>query len=277
MMNLRGTTPATTWRHTLKLLALGLFALPLLPALAAAQPRVTQDDPQPRVDRIRADRAANEEQAKTEAELQKAKADLAQLQAEIKLAQDRIKAIEARNAAKQAPKADKPKDGIMILRMDGGGQTPNEIVLRKVGDKWEVVQPKAKQPEGKQPGQLEFQLEIKGDEFRLVPVEPKKAPPRVVKPVDGPIIVWEAVPAKPPAPGTGKTTPEGRLEELERQLQKIMKELESLRKEMKQPGKTGAATRTTEEPGIQLHIEGLEIVPAKPVPEKKPTPKPEEN
>jgi hypothetical protein len=48
------------------------------------------------------------------------------------------------------------------------------------------------------------------------------------------------VPPVPVLPKAGTpATPDNRIDNLERQLQQIMKELEALRKEMKQPGKTG--------------------------------------
>jgi hypothetical protein len=67
-------------------------------------------------------------------------------------------------------------------------------------------------------------------------------------------------PVQPPAvslPPT-KAPPEGRIDNLEKQLQQILKELEALRKEMKQP-KPGGATEATPEELEKLRLKQLEL------------------
>ncbi len=83
----------------------------------------------------------------------------------------------------------------------------------------------------------------------------------------------------------GMPPQESRIDNLERQLQQIMKELESLRKEMKQPGKTGTAPeedprrkrldelKKSLPPGVKIEEkDGIQIItlPAETDPLKKP-------
>ncbi len=123
-----GSTPrALSWRGTLAVLTLGLFALPLLPTFARAQ--APEKPIEIQVEGLRFQPDKGPEGAKSQAELEKARAELAKLQQAMKATQARIKALEAQLAAQKG--AEKPKEA------------PIEIILRKVGDKWEIVQPPA--------------------------------------------------------------------------------------------------------------------------------------
>ena len=234
MIMCASTPCALSWRGTLAVLTLGLFALPLLPIFARAR----ADKPvELQIQGLRFQLEKGPEGPQAKDELDKAHAELAKLQQAVQATQARIKALEAQLASQKG--AEKPKEG------------PIEIILRKVGDKWEIVQ----SPAVAKRFNLTWRAEEKDGGIRVMPVEPGRpiqgTPPAVeVKPGMSP-------PTPNPMPGYSPYAPKGptpnyqpmpkpvmppqdsRIDNLERQLQQIMKELESLRKEMKQPGKTG--------------------------------------
>ena len=269
-MIMSGSIPRTlSWRGTFAMLALGLFALPLLPILAHAQTPEAQDKLKAELLKARVTLAAQQDAAQTQAELEQARAILAKLQAEVAATQARIKEIEARLAApKGAKDPEVAKGKVIVMRVHDGQKGPTEIILRQVGDKWEVVQPPTK-PQGN----MTFRLVLEDGVARILPVDPTaKGEP---KPQTTPYFI----PTKP-APAPVKPGQDGRLEKLELQLQQIMKELEALRKEMKQPGKPGGGPgpkpvdpRSDSGYGKGAGIE-LRLDPFKPMPEN-PTPKPE--
>jgi beta-lactamase regulating signal transducer with metallopeptidase domain len=219
-MILCASTPrALSWRGTLAVMSLGLFALPLLPTFARAQP--TPEKPveiQVEGLRLQLDQGVDPDKAK--AELEKAHAELARLQAAVKATQVRIKALEDQLAAEKGGKVgEKAKDGEI------------EIILRKVGDKWEIVQA----PAAPKTTTL-WRVEEKDGRLRVVPVDPNKLGYPMPQPEPKP--GYKPVPPVPPT--TKPVEPQdSRIENLERQLKRIMGELEELRREMKQPGKSG--------------------------------------
>jgi hypothetical protein len=217
---------------TLAALVLSLLALPLLPTFAHAQTEEAQKKLELELYKLRGELTKTEDAQRAQVELQQAQAELAKLQAQIKLTQERIKALEASLAAMKAKGGEKPGDHIRVET-----RSPEVvIVLRKVGDHWEVVQQPAKPKEG-----ILWRVEGKDGVYRVVPVEPGKEAPGW-KIVPTPQVPGQPLPPiiLPPKVGT-PATPDNRIDNLERQLQQIMKELEALRKEMKQPGKTGTA------------------------------------
>src|SRR5262249_49004084 len=119
----------------------------------------------------------------------------------------RLKQLEERIATLSAGKVERP--GLAVRRPDEPKKEVIEIILRKVGDKWEVVPGK--------PGQPAFRAVEKGGIPHIVPIDPREVPPG-----------WRFSPVPPE-----KVPPEGRIENLERQLKKIMIEIEMMRKEMK--------------------------------------------
>jgi hypothetical protein len=247
------TTFRATWAGAVAVAA--LFALALLPVPARAQTKDAEEELKLRLEKLTAELAKAKISAQSQSELEHARAELAKLQSEIKARQDQIKALEKKIADMQAGKGHEGvKDRVVVIR-EGRGEdkNPTEIVLilRKVGDRWEVVQAPARQPERK-----EFRVEEKEGVLRIVPVEPGKTP----KPVEVPRRVAPIQPEVGPRPGTIVPPSPGadsRLENLERQLKRIMDELEALRKEMKSQPRPGGAR---EESGhrIELRLDGLE-------------------
>src|SRR5262249_59208102 len=81
-----GNTPrALTWRGTLAVLALGLLALPLLPTLARAQTKETQDDLERQLAQARAELIPAQAAADAQGGLDKAPAETEALRAGLKL------------------------------------------------------------------------------------------------------------------------------------------------------------------------------------------------
>jgi beta-lactamase regulating signal transducer with metallopeptidase domain len=203
-----GNTPrALTWRGALAVLALGLLALPLLPTLAHAQTRETQDDLERQLAQARDELRRANDALNAQGDLEKARAQLLALQADLKMKQARLKQLEERIAALSAGKGERP--GLAYRRPDEPKKEVIEIILRKVGDKWEVVPGK--------PGQPAFRAVDKEGIPNIVPINPRELPPG-----------WRFSPVPPE-----KVAPEGRIDNLERQLKKIMLEIEMMRKEMK--------------------------------------------
>jgi len=220
-----GTTPrALTWRGTLAVLALGLLALPLLPTLARAQTKETQDDLERQLAQARAELIRAQAAAEAQGDLDTARAELEALKVDLKMKQARLKQLEERIAALGAGRGARTGSS---ARSDYSAKEPGpakkaviEIVLRKVGDKWEVVQ-------ANKVG-LRYRVEEKGDTLHLVPAEPPPLPG--TKPLP-------PLPPQPPADPRFKAEQDARIENLERQLKKLLMEIEMLRKEMKsRPG-----------------------------------------
>jgi multidrug efflux pump subunit AcrA (membrane-fusion protein) len=285
-MNPCVTTFRATWVGALG--GLALFALALLPNPARAQAKGEEEELKRSLDKLKVELARTQDAAQAQAELEKARAELAKLQADIKARQEQIKLLEAKIAAMQAHKGGDRVEGKIVLRDPRGGDgNPNEIViiLRKVGDRWEVVQPPTKKPEAKQPEHRisEFRVEEKDGVLRVVPVEPGKSPPPGERPGG-----YRPVPALP----EGKPA-DSRIDNLERQLKKIMEELESLRREMKGQPRPGATSRDETPHRIELRFDDLHkslppgtkveekdgvryfTIPLEVKPDPKPAPRPE--
>jgi hypothetical protein len=249
-MNVSESNPRPTWRDSNVLMALGLAALALLPALARAQTGAPPEELKQRegIRFIEVKDAADIKQAA--AELEKARAELAKLQAAVAQARDRIKAIEAKLAAAKAAEG----------AHDQKGGTPEiVIILRKSGDKWEIV-PQPAKPQEKQPElKLYYRLDDKTGKIEVVPVEPGKVPQRPDQPLKVPELPgqpgWRV---EPPTTKPGQA-PGDRIDILERQLKKIVDELEELRKEMKQQPRPGGATQATPEELEKLGSKKIEL------------------
>lgn len=276
----------------------GLFVLPLLPAFTAAQTEAPNPTVAPVAPiQVQIVPAGPQNDAdKAQAELAAAHAELAKLQKEIQLKQAHIKDMEARLAKIKFKEGEQPKEGAkMALEVVGGAKNANEviIILRKVGDHWEVLQQPSMKPAPNPATNKSIRIEEKDGIIRIVPEEPSKAPEapsyyRVVPAPDQPGKAPEApgyyrvapAPAPqgqppmatPPALPRGKSEPENRLDKLENQLQQIIKELESLRKEMKQPGRT-SATPAPDAPRIRVRVDEGETTPGKAI-EVQETPRP---
>jgi hypothetical protein len=242
------TTFRATWAGALA--GLALFALALLPNPARAQAKGEEEELKRSLEKLKVELDKAKGAAEAQSDLERARAELAKLQAEIKARHEQIKALEARIAAMQAHKGDRVEGKIVLRDPRGEEGKPTEIVLilRKVGDKWEVVQPPTKQPETKQPERRIFRVEEKDGALRVVPVEPGKAPPTGERPGD-----YRPVPAPP-----GGQPADSRIDNLERQLKKIMDELESLRKEMKGQTRRGGTTREETPHRIELRFDDLQ-------------------
>src|SRR5260370_26284799 len=122
----------TGYGTTLAALVLSLLALPLVPAVAHAQTEEAQKKLELELKQLRIEAGKNEDANRAQAELQQAHAELAKLQAEIRRTQERIKMLEQQLAAMKDHKTEQPKKEVV------------EIILRRVGDHWEVVQQPAK-------------------------------------------------------------------------------------------------------------------------------------
>jgi hypothetical protein len=243
------TTFRATWAGALG--GLALFALALLPNPARAQTKGEEEELKRALDQLKVELDKAKGAAEAQSDLERARAELAKLQAEIKARQEQIKALEARIAAMQAHKGGDRVEGKIVLRDPRGGDgSPTEIVLilRKVGDRWEVVQPPTKTPEGKQPERRIFRVEEKDGALRVVPVEPGKAPPPGERPGS-----YRPVPAPP-----GGQPADSRIDNLERQLKKIMEELELLRKEMKGQPRPGTTSREETKYRLELRYDDFQ-------------------
>jgi hypothetical protein len=272
--------------------ALGVFALALLPNPARAQAGDVEAARQ--LEKARAELAALQDAKRAQADLEQARAELAKLKADIAARQEQIKALEAKIAAMQGGKGGDPaKDRVIIVRDPRAEEkNPTEIVLilRKVGDGWEVKQLPAKKADAKLPDRQLFRVEEKDGVLRIVPVEPGKAPPG-----ETPRFVPVEPGTRPGVPGTKVPPPaapaDARIENLERQLKRVMDELEALRKEMKgQPRPGGGREESSNRFELRLGDLHKGVPPGAKVEEKdgvryftipldqvKPAPKPEPN
>jgi beta-lactamase regulating signal transducer with metallopeptidase domain len=235
------TTPrALTWRGTFAVFALGLFVLPLLPTLARAQAEESQAEAERQLAQARAElvqlQATLVAQNNLQAELQKARADLAVLEAQLKQKYAQVVQLENRLAAM---KSGAGEPGALYRKVKTDKEVV-EIMLRKVGDKWEVVQ----SAPGDRPRVIRREVvEEKDGKIRIVPIEmmPKPEDPKKIRTTDS-ADYYRAIPV-PVRPDQPK--PDNRIDSLEIQLKRIMLELESLRKEMKSGGRSDAGV----EPG----------------------------
>jgi DNA repair exonuclease SbcCD ATPase subunit len=265
------TTCVMTWRGALA--ALALSALALLPSAAGAQTKEVQEDLERQLQRLRVE-LKSADTAQAQAELEKARAELAKLKAEMEHRLAMIKSLEAKLAEVKGGEALK---GRLVLNPEDAKKAPGEVViiLRKVGDRWEVVQPPAKKPEAKQPEARAYRVEEKEGVLRVVPVQPGKGPaaPELPRGIGvAPVPVPETRPPMVPMGRGAGPAPESRLDNLEHQLKRVMDELEALRKEMRSQPRSGG--------GIKPGVEPRDTPPAdpkrKPAPENKPTPAPKD-
>jgi bla regulator protein blaR1 len=222
------TPPALTWRGTLAVLALGLCVLPLLPTLASAQTEDKQPLTEQQLGDGRMELAQSQEAVLLQDEIAKARTELAQLQVAFIQKTAEIQELELRMAGKNA-EADKQaalRHAAMVAKLQAISKAEaTEIILRKAGDKWEIIQPKVA-------GKTTYLLEEKEGALWVVPSLSNKTPP-----VDPRV--------KPK--GSIKAPTENRIDELEKQLKTVLLEIEKLRTEMKQPGTTGPMPRPAPE------------------------------
>lgn len=218
------TPPALTWRGTLAVLTLGFCVLPLLPMLANAQTEDNQPQAERQLVEARVELVQAHEEVPLQAEIARARAELAQLQDEFAKKTAQIKELQLRAAGKNAEADQQAALRHAAIQALNGNLEPTEIILRKVGNKWELIQPKVS-------GKTTYLLEEKDGVLRVVPPPSNKTPtdPRV----------------KPMVPTRAPT--ENRIDELEKQLKTILQEIEVLRREMKQPGITGPTPRPAPE------------------------------
>jgi beta-lactamase regulating signal transducer with metallopeptidase domain len=223
-MIMRGTTPRTlSWRGVLMVLALGAFLLPLLPLLpgtAQAQEKKPELDPRlidlhPQI--VDLD-FAFEDSPEGQAELAKLKAQLEQKMKEIQDTQAKIKAIHEKLHMAEGAKTEALNTYRFHLKGEKGADSL-EVILRKVGDKWEVVDPKAIANAFPWFGDAKFG-------------KPQEAPykPAIAEFKDGKLWV-QPVPHTMAQPGHSDT--DRRIDQLEKKLEKIMQQIEQMQKELK--------------------------------------------
>jgi beta-lactamase regulating signal transducer with metallopeptidase domain len=246
-MIMRGTTPrALSWPGCLVMLALGVFFLPMLPALQAQAPDKENTDNKTDKQKTEADM-----KAKVRAEVEQAQAALKQAQAALEAARaradkaraeleqrealqesvkEKLRAVTAARALKEfqktPPSDDKRKPEMVRI----------EIVVNAEGLNVEELSKKLAKllPDGK------AHISIQGvggkvlidhgtgriEYYRAKPVDPapQTAPPLPRRPGER-----SAIPL-PPGPPQDK-----RINDLEKKLEKVLQELQELRKQMKEP------------------------------------------
>jgi hypothetical protein len=183
-----------------------------------------------------ADRAKRGETDSLEAQLKRIEAVRQQRAAEVQELEAKIREMSAKLKATQSGRqpAGQAKDQAMEWRFEfapGQTEAAEEIVLRKVNSKWEVVNPKAKQPE--QP------------RFRLAPsgFEP-----------DGRRIIVNPIEIERNSPNR-QASPNSRIDELEKKIDKALQQLEQMRRDMNR-GRPGAALTPEVPNGLRLIIDG---------------------
>ncbi len=182
---------------------------------------------------------------KAQAELQRAEAVLAQkaqeakeLEKKIHELQDRIKA----GAAQVMPGAVEFKADTTFWQIVPQ-QASEEIVLRKVNGKWEVVNPK--------PSRADHPLRV------IVGVEDKGAAPgdrpRIALPAGGPPMAGIPIEIRRAEP---KST-DARIDELEKKMDKVLRQLEQLGQELHRGRSAAPANDTT--PRLRIVGDSLEL------------------
>ncbi len=171
-----------------------------------------------------ADRAKQGETDSLETQLKRIEMVRQQRAAEVQDLEAKIREISAKLKAAQPGRqpAGEAKDQAMEWRFEfapGQTEAAEEIVLRKVNGKWEVVNPKAKQPD--QP------------RVRVVPGGSEPAGQRIIV---NPVEIHTNPPATPNRPGS----PNSRIDELEKKIDKALQQLEQMRRDMNR-GRPGAA------------------------------------
>ncbi len=228
-MIMRGTTPRTlSWRGLFLVCGLGAFLLPLLPAFAQAE----QDKDRPAhkpfeinerfVELLNAigDAAEGEKNqadaAKLEATLQMKHREIQELETKIRSLRDALQRAEG----KQTKTAELTHHYRVLIDSAKGGE-PQEIILRKVGDKWEVADPKTKPVDGMPALRLTL-----GDDNKNVYHLPATLPYSYVQ-----RLISMSPPATPMPPKPND--PDHRLDDLEKKLEKVLNEIEQMRKQIK--------------------------------------------
>jgi hypothetical protein len=187
-----------------------------------------------RLDAIQFTQAQPAEREKAEMELPQAQAviqqkmaEVRELEAKIRALAEKMKAAEA-TAARTAAQVGQAQNRFQVV-----SDKADEIVLRKVDGKWEIVAPKtARAVEA--PKAVTLELKSKADQPRIA-VMPGAAPAGK-KDVEFRFDFGQPPPtAKPATPASIGS----RLDELEKKMDKVMQQLEQIRREMNR-GRSGA-------------------------------------
>jgi len=186
-----------------------------------------------------ADRAKQGETNSLEVQLKRIDAVRQQRAAEVQELEAKIREMSAKLKAGQAAHqpAGQAKDQQFELRFDFAptqSEAAEEIILRKVNGRWEVVNPKAKQPE--QP------------RFRVVPGGSETGGKRVIM---NPIELQFNQPTSP----NRQTAPNSRIDELEKKIDRALQQLEQMRRDMNR-GRPGAALTPEVPNGLRVIIDG---------------------
>jgi hypothetical protein len=168
---------------------------------------------------------------KIQLEIKKMEATLEKKRKEVEEAQAQIKALSLKlKDAENANKGPATITGVqlpitMLWQLAGEQvQSVEEIHLRKVGDKWEVIPTKPL-----------------GEQLRISTVLPPASQPPIH--MDGqPMLVPPLVAPAPPlvAPAPPATAPGTRIDELEKKIDRALQQLEQMRRDLK-GGRTGGA------------------------------------
>jgi hypothetical protein len=166
-----------------------------------------------------ADRAKEDETARLKDELKKIEAVRQQRAKEVQDLEAKIRALSEKLKAGQPAR---PAGGDARAQPEwrlefapAQHQAVEEIILRKVDGKWEVVNPKARQPE--QPRRVE-----------VVPAE-----------MGGRRVILNPIEVRPGTPGQ-PASPASRIDELEKKIDRALQQIEQLRREMNR-SRSGAA------------------------------------
>ncbi len=213
-MIMRGTTPRTlSWRGLLLVVGLGAFLLPLLPSFAWAQDK-KEPTAEKSADLERTYRELLNQYTDAvagghdEAELNKLQAQLEMKLKEVQDAEAKIRELREKLGQVEGRQVRAREVLATYYRLqlkgakDGDQQ---EIILRKVNGKWEIVDPKT----------------VVGEKIETITV-----PYRIrVNPEAQPKLA-------PGSPAPTKADPDRRLDDLEKKLEKIMRQIEEMQKEI---------------------------------------------
>jgi beta-lactamase regulating signal transducer with metallopeptidase domain len=234
-MIMHGTTPRTlSWRGMVLVFGLGAFLLPLLPeflpSFASAQDKGADDkaiELRGRLIELKNALGDPSDGQPESADLAKLKAQLAMKLKEIQDTEARIRAIRAQLREVGGDGREETHDRVAYrLRFEAAkGGEPQEIILRKVGGKWEVVDPKSVAGHDVETIVVPSRLHMAGvgDIWRKSVVVPRDDKRATVPP--------EAVPVLP-----GRVDADRRIDAMEKKLEKILQRIEQLQKELKGSG-----------------------------------------
>jgi chaperonin cofactor prefoldin len=234
-MIMRGTTPRTlSWRGMVLVFGLGAFLLPLLPAFLPSFARAQDKGADDKAIELRGRLIELKNALGDASDGQPESADLAKLKAQLEMKLKEIQDTEAKIRAIREQLREvggvgreEPRDRVAYrLRLETAkGGEPQEIILRKSGGKWEVVDPKSVAGHDVETIVVPSRLHMAGvgDIWRQGGVVTRDGK-RVVLPA-------EAVPVLP-----ARVDADRRIDELEKKLEKILQRIEQMQKELKGSG-----------------------------------------